>query len=77
MKVNVLIVDDVKIKRWRWWSNWIDVAVYNWNICPFLIPMSISRNKRKAVSCRAHERILHNCCVDDVGDLTQMKSGGK
>lgn len=29
MKVAVLTVDDVKIRRWHWWSNWIDVAVFD------------------------------------------------
>ena len=49
MKVDVITVDDeaVKIAKWRWWSNWIDIAISDYDSRPWLIQMSVSRANAK------------------------------
>jgi hypothetical protein len=73
MKVNVLQVKDVTISRWHWWSNWIDIAIYDYECRPWLIQMRVSRTNRKQFksvcisgeSCKQVQLLM-------VGDLTQM-----
>lgn len=76
MKVNVLQAADVKIKTWRWWSDWIDVAVFDWTGYGYLLQMRVSRTNAKrfkAVAFRRALRIPHPGC-SAVGDLTQMQA---
>jgi len=74
-KVNVLTVGDVKIKRWCWWSSWVDIAVYDHNVNPHLIQMKISRsNSKKFRSINMMGwKFGNNCRMSDIVDLTQMK----
>ena len=52
MKVAVLTVNDIKISRWRWWSNWIDIAVFDFAGAGHLLQMRISRTNAKQFRCR-------------------------
>lgn len=73
-KVNVTTVDDVKISRWRWWSNWIDVCVVEFNYQGYLLQMAVSRTnskKFKLVAFKAGYNMAN--CGARVGDLTQMR----
>jgi len=72
-KVNVLTVDDVKIGRFSWWSNWVDVAVVNHADDSHLVQMKISRtNKKKFKSINLVGKFTV-VSSQNVGDLTQMK----
>jgi hypothetical protein len=75
MKVNVLQMTEVKFKRWRWWSDWIDIAVFNYNVVPWLVQMKISRTNRKAfrVTSMIGLNTIRSATCSDIGDLTQME----
>lgn len=79
MKVNVITVADVKIKKWCWWSNWIDICVFQYGYAGYLLQMRVSRNNAKQFKQRQFASTLSsaNCSVLDAGDLTQMKKGGE
>lgn len=81
MKVDVLTVSDVEIKKWRWWSNWIDVAAFNYGGDGYLLQMKVSRTNSKkfrAVAYKAIYNLVH-ASINEAGDLTQMarKIGGE
>lgn len=76
MKVEVLTVEQVRIKQWRWWSNWIDICTFSYGHTGYLLQMRISRTNAKQF---AHRRMLSRVGVAEVnaheaGDLTQMGS---
>lgn len=75
MKVDILTINDVAIPKWRWWSNWIDVAVFDYECRPWLIQMRVSRTNAKrfkAISITGSRyKQTQSLCV---GDLTQMGS---
>lgn len=72
MKVNVLTVDDVEIPRWRWWSDWIDIAVFSWGAKGYLLQMRISRTNAKKFRCRSFGQYPY-ATITEAGDLVQMK----
>lgn len=73
-KVDVLTVDDVNIPRWRWWSCWIDVCLFDMNPdgghanC-HLLQMRVSRRNAKQFKAI---KIPSYCRSEWAGDLTQM-----
>lgn len=72
MKVNILNVTDVHMPKFRWWSNWIDIAIFDFGGYGYLLQMKISRtnSKRfKAVAMKGPLSIAH-AKIDNVGDLT-------
>jgi hypothetical protein len=78
MKVEVLTVEQVKISRWKWWSNWIDIAVFNYECRPYLIQMRISRTNAKSFRCVSTVGIFYRqCSCLEIGNLTQMKGGAE
>ena len=73
MKVDVLTVADVEFGRLQWWSNWIDVAVFDYNCRPFLLQMRINRingKQFKAICITGPWYKQATACA--IGDLTQM-----
>jgi len=79
MKVNVLTVENVKIGRWRWWSNWIYVAVFNFMSTGHLLQMRVSRTNAKQFRCRKFAGItgVPYANTFDAGDLAQMEREGQ
>jgi len=77
MKVTVLTVDDVKIRRWHWWSNWIDVAVFDFAGAGHLLQMRISRTNAKQFRCRKFASPFSMgvpyANIVEAGDLVQME----
>ena len=73
--INVTTCDDVEFGKFRWWSNWIDVAVYNFECTPFLLQMSVSRtNSKKFKSTRMTGSIVYRqASTCTIGDLTQLR----
>lgn len=75
MKVDVLTVADVPIKRWHWWSNWIDVAVFDYQSRPYLIQMRISRTNAKQFQAISMIGPWYKqATTHEIGNLTQMKA---
>lgn len=75
MKVDVITVAEVKIKRWRWWSDWIDVAVFDWGGGGYLLQMKVSRTNAKrfyAVPFQGFTQTPH-ASTGHAEDLVQMK----
>ncbi len=74
MKVDVLVFDDVEISRYRWWSKWIDIAVFNFAGCGYLLQMKVSRNNSKRFKTVSYSSIIRSAYANtsEVGDLTQM-----
>ena len=73
MKVDVLTVADVEFGRLQWWSNWIDVAVFDYNCRPFLLQMRINRingKQFKAICITGPWYKQATACA--ISDLTQM-----
>ena len=76
MKVDVLQLDDVQIKRLRWWSNWIDIAAYDYECRPWLVQMRVSRtNAKRFRSVCITGRFYKQVRMNEIGDLTQMERG--
>ena len=77
MKVNVLQVQNAEFrKKWCWWSNWVDVAVFTHGEDGYLLQMSVSRTNQKKFKVRSFTGFsLMNVGASTVGDLTQMKEG--
>ena len=76
MKVEVLTVKDVEIKKWHWWSNWIDIAVFQHGYSGYLLQMRIGRSNVKKFRVARMAGMDAECCMHDAGDLTHMKKGG-
>ncbi len=76
MKVDVLQVDQVTFKKFAWWSDWIDVAVYDWaGDSGYLLQMKVSRtNAKKFKSVSITGLFAHNVSVRCIGDLTKMST---
>ena len=75
MKVNVLTIEDISIGRFRWWSNWIDVAVFTHSLKGQLLQMKVSRtNAKKFRTIKLGSPLKFWSWVSalEVGDLTQM-----
>lgn len=76
MKVDVLTVEDVKIERLRWWSNWIDVSIFSFGGQGYLLQMKISRHNSKKFKCvpfrKRYTFEAAYASMGEVGDLTQM-----
>ena len=77
-KVDVVTVEEVKIKKWCWWSNWIDICVFNYAGQGNLLQMRVGRNNAKQFVHRTMANTFSSdqCNLQDAGDLTQMKKGG-
>lgn len=75
MKVDVLTVADVTIKKWRWWSDWVDVAVFDYSSRPYLLQMKISRtNAKKFRPVCMTGYWYRQSTTGAIGNLTQMNS---
>lgn len=74
MKVDVLTVEQVSIGKYRWWSNWIDVAVFDYGSCGYLLQMKVSRRNAKrfkAVEMKSAFGCAH-ASISHAGNLVQM-----
>lgn len=75
MKVDVITVENATFRRLCWWSNWIDVCLYDYESTPFLLQMKVSRsNKKRFRSVRITGSIVYRqatCAA--IGNLTQME----
>jgi hypothetical protein len=69
MKVNVLQNTDIQFDRFRWWSSWIDICIYDHGCDCWLVQMRISRRNRKQFKVT---RIAKYTNSFEVSDLTQM-----
>jgi hypothetical protein len=78
MKVDVIQINEAHFKsRWNWWSNWIDVAVFDYQSRPWLIQMRVSRTNEKSFkSLPITGRFYRQATCGSVGDLTQMRRSG-
>lgn len=74
MKVEVLTVDQVRIKPWRWWSDWIDVCVFSYVGVGYLLQMRVSRTNAKQFTTRGMRALIGftYATPSDAGDLIQM-----
>lgn len=80
MKVDVLQVEQAKFHGFlHLWSNWVDVATYDYNSTPFLLQMSVSRfNRKRFRSTRITGSLWYRqATCHAIGDLTQMKAAQK
>lgn len=76
MKVDVLTIDDVTFKWWQWWSNWVDVAVFDYFSTPFLLQMRVSRTNEKMFNAKriTGKYIYRQSTCLEIGDLVQMSA---
>lgn len=73
MKVDIITVDDVIIPNWRWYSMWIDIAVFDFESRPWLIQMRVSRTNAKSFRAVSITGLFYKqTTTREVGDLTQM-----
>jgi hypothetical protein len=79
MKVDVITVEQATFKKWQWWSNWIDVCIFDHDLESFLLQMKVSRTNRKKFAGRPMRPNMFSayCGTNQVGDLTQMGKGGE
>ena len=77
MKIDVLTVNDVEIKKWRWWSNWVDVAVFDqFAVDGYLLQMKVSRWNSKKFKCVPLKSFRYSAhpSTSQAGHLTQTRS---
>jgi len=76
MKVDVLTVADVNFKWWQWWSNWIDVAVFDCGSTPFILQMRVSRTNEKMFNAKrvTGKYWYRQSTCREIGDLVQMSA---
>lgn len=77
MKVDILQVKDAKFNNGlSWWSEWVDICIYDFKCTPFLLQMSVSRtNKKKFRSTRISGTFAYRQVKSStIGDLIQMDS---
>jgi hypothetical protein len=77
VKVDVLQVQDAKFNSgFSWWSDWVDVCIYDFESTPFLLQMSVSRtNKKKFRNARISGTFAYRQVRSSaIGDLVQMSS---
>ncbi len=78
MKIDVIQAKDAKFKRFSYWSDWIDIAVFQYDYTPFLLQMRVNRfNKKKFKSIRISGLVYRQFTPSDIGDLTQMGKANK
>ena len=77
MKVDVVQIGELKLGRFRHWSNWIDVAVFNYGTCGYLLQMRVSIwNKKQFRTAPFKTRNFFDSAqavTNDVKDLVQME----
>lgn len=74
MKVDVLTVDDVEIKKYHWWSQWVDICIFQYGYTGYLLQMKVSRTnakKFKHTAFKSRGGTAH-AGIGEAGDLTQM-----
>ncbi len=76
-KVNVTTVADVTIKRFRWWSDWIDICVFNYGGYGYLLQMKVSKKNRKTFRTASLSGINGHALAGEAGDLTQMRNNNE
>jgi hypothetical protein len=79
MKVDVLQVKDAEFKhKFCFWSNWVDVAVFDYESTPYLLQMRVNRfNKKMFNAMRITGKYMYRqATCSQIGDLTQMKKQG-
>ena len=74
LKVNVLQIDNAIFKKWSWWSNWIDVAVFDYRSTPFLLQMRVDRFNRKSFNAIRMTGTFAQSTCREIGDLTPMQA---
>lgn len=74
-KVMVMSADQAKFRPYRWWSNWIDVAVLPHDGRLYLLQMSISKTNRKRFITTdiTENRNYLPTTLEHLGDLVQME----
>ena len=71
MKVDVLQVADATFPRFGWWSNWVDICLYDYYSRPYLLQMRVSRrNAKQFRNVCISGRIYRQVHTSTVGDLT-------
>jgi hypothetical protein len=71
-KVNVLQVDEVKIRWFSWYSAWVDICLFNHGHCSYLLQMRISRTNRKIFRVATLGKGSVTVPASDQLHLTQM-----
>lgn len=74
-KVNVITVEQAAFPRFAWWSNWIDIAVFNFGGEGYLLQMHVSRRNKKQFRAAPFQSRISAvyATTDQAGDLTQME----
>lgn len=70
--VPVITANDLAFKKWRWWSDWIDVCVFEDSCRTHLLQMRVSRSNAKQFAVRTMTPIYRNLFITRVDGLVQM-----
>ena len=73
-KVDVLTSKDVTFKKYRWWSDWVDIAVLNHSYTGYLLQMKVSRTNAKKFNAIPMEGYVAYANISQAGDLVQMEN---
>ena len=52
MKIPVLTAKDVEFRNWCFWTDWIDIAVFDYGHDGYLLQMKVNRFNGKRFICR-------------------------
>ena len=75
MKVDIVQIEDATFKKWSFWSNWIDVAMFEYDATPFLLQMRVNRFNGKQFNALriTGKYVYRQATCGQIGDLTQMQ----
>lgn len=75
MQVNVIQAKDITFKKWRWWSDWIDIVVFEDSCRCHLLQMRVSRTNAKQFNSIPLTPIYRHLFASGFGgaSLTQME----
>lgn len=78
MKVDVLTAEKADIKKWHWWSSWIDIAIMGYGYDGYLVQMKVSRTNAKKFKLRNLSGIgSAKVEAHQVGNLIQMEGSSE
>lgn len=76
MKIDVLTAAEAKFRRFCWWSDWVDIAVFANYDTGHLLQMRVSRRNAKqfrTVAFKSWWNPLTSAGAGQVEDLVQMR----
>ena len=76
MKVEVLQAKDITFRKLRYWSDWVDIAVFNFAGYGHLLQMKVSRRNSKKFRSVPYKNFFQaeHASVNEAGNLMPINN---